>query len=65
MKGFTAPSPLVAIGIGLTIAVVNLLTIRIPPGGNAAAFVVGYLVTPIVIGVVYWAWWRRRQPGKP
>jgi biotin transporter BioY len=64
VKEFTAPSPLVVMGIGLTIAVVNLLTIR-PTGGNATGFVVGYLVTPIVIGVLYWAWWRRRHPGSP
>ena len=65
MKGLTAPTPIVVMGIGLTIAVVNLLTIRVPPGSNAAGYVVGYLVTPIILGVLYWVWWRRRHPPSP
>ena len=62
MKGFQAPSPLVVFGIGLTIAIVNVLTVRPPSGPNPAGYLIGYLLAPIIIGVLYWVWWRRRHP---
>ena len=57
-----APSPLVVLGIGAVVAVVNIATIRPPEGANPAAYLIGYLATPIVIGILYWVWWHRRHP---
>jgi hypothetical protein len=61
-----APTPVVAIGIGVTVAIVNLLTISIPAGANPAAFLIGYLATPIVLALLYTAWYvRRDRTGRP
>ncbi len=56
-------SPLIVGGIALTLAVVNLLTIRIPPGASPTGYVIGYVGFPILVATAYTIWYVRRRPG--
>ena len=58
-----APPPLVVFGIGIVVTAVNLASLMpLPAGADVAAYLVGYLLTPLVIAVLYWVWYRRRHP---
>jgi hypothetical protein len=57
-----APPPLVVFVIGIAVAILNLMTLSVPgDGANAAGYLAGYLATPLIIALLYWAWYRRRH----
>ena len=56
-------SPVMVGGIALTLAIVNLLTIRIPPGASPLGYAVGYVGFPVFVAIVYTIWYVRRRPG--
>ena len=57
-----APSPVLILGICLSIAFVNLVTTPASSTPRAAGFVVGLAGAPIVIGSFYLAWyWLRHR----
>ena len=57
-----APPPFIVVGTALTVALVNAVTIRVPSGTNATGYVIGYLVTPVLLAAAYAVWYRRRYP---
>ena len=58
MKPF---SPLIVGGIALSLALVNLLTFRIPAGEAPIGHLIGYFGVPILVTVVYTIWYVRRS----
>lgn len=55
-------SPIFVGGIALTLAIVNLLTIRVPTGANPIGYLVGFLGIPLLVTIIYTIWYIRRYP---
>jgi len=56
-----APSPVLVVGICLTIAFVNLVTAAALSTPREIGFLIGSVGTPIVIGLGYLAWFAYRH----